>query len=108
MIRISSRKDGFRRCGIAHPVGVTEYADDRFTDEELKRLKSEPMLVVAVIAAGGQSGQPSGKAPTAAELIEKIKAAPTDEEVDAILGGDQRKTVIDAANARKAELAPAE
>lgn len=46
MIRIRSIKDGFRRCGVAHPAEPTEYPDDQFTDEELEVLKSEPMLFV--------------------------------------------------------------
>lgn len=47
----------------------------------------------------------SGKPPTAAEQIEKIKAAATEEEVLAIQGDDKRATVVAAAEARKAELA---
>lgn len=46
MIRITSRKEGFRRCGIAHPAAPAIYPDDHFTDEELARLVAEPMLVV--------------------------------------------------------------
>ena len=39
-----------------------------------------------------------------AEAIEKIKAAQTVEEVDALLGDDKRKNVVKAAEDRKAEL----
>jgi len=46
MIRITAKKDGFRRCGVAHPARPTEYPDDRFTKKELAVLKAEPMLVV--------------------------------------------------------------
>lgn len=46
MIRIISKKDGFRRCGIAHSSKPTDYPDDQFSKKELKRLKAEPMLVV--------------------------------------------------------------
>ena len=49
MIRITSIKDGFRRCGVAHPKGPTEYPDDRFSTKELKILDDEPMLFVEVI-----------------------------------------------------------
>jgi len=49
MIRIKSKKDGFRRCGIAHPATPMEYPDDRFSKEELRILKAEPMLVVEVV-----------------------------------------------------------
>ncbi|SPD73810.1 conserved hypothetical protein [uncultured Desulfobacterium sp.] len=46
MIRIISRKAGFRRCGIAHPESPTDYPNDRFSGQELERLKKEPMLIV--------------------------------------------------------------
>ena len=55
MIKITSKKDGFRRCGVAHPKGPTEYKDDRFDKNELAVLKAEPMLVV-------MSGDDEGKA----------------------------------------------
>lgn len=55
MIVITSRKDGFRRAGIAHPARPTGYPparptgypDDFFSDERLRLLEAEPMLTVA-------------------------------------------------------------
>jgi len=49
MIRIRSKKEGFRRCGIAHGEKQKEYADERFTREQLATLKAEPMLMVEVL-----------------------------------------------------------
>lgn len=49
MIRIKSKKAGFRRCGVSHPAEVIEYPDERFTKEDLKTLQSEPMLVVEIV-----------------------------------------------------------
>lgn len=49
MIRITSIKDGFRRCGVAHPKKPTEYPDDRFSKKELDIFNDEPMLFVEVI-----------------------------------------------------------
>ena len=46
MIRITSKTPNFRRCGISHSLTPTEYPDDRFSKEEIERLKAEPMLVV--------------------------------------------------------------
>lgn len=46
MIRIISKRHNFRRAGIPHPKGPAEYPDDRFSDEELRILKAEPMLTV--------------------------------------------------------------
>lgn len=59
MIRITSKQDGFRRCGVAHPADATEHADDAFSAAQLKALQAEPMLVVEVVAdkksaAGGK------------------------------------------------------
>lgn len=101
MIRITSKVDGFRRAGVAHSKQATEYADNVFTKEQLKALQDEPMLVVEIIADGAKT---PGKPPTAEELIEKIKLAATVDEIASILGEDSRKTVVAAANARKAEL----
>jgi hypothetical protein len=46
MIKIKSKRPGFRRCGMAHPAEWTEYPDDRFSAGELARLEAEPMLTV--------------------------------------------------------------
>jgi len=106
-IKITAKKDGFRRCGIAHPAAATEYPADKFTPKELKVLQAEPMLVVEITQGdkptGGDDGKPN-KPLKAEELIGKIKEAATVEEVDEILGTDQRATVIAAATARKEEL----
>lgn len=49
MIRISSKQDGFRRCGVAHPRQATEYPDKHFSRDQLEILQAEPMLKVEVI-----------------------------------------------------------
>ena len=46
MIRIRSKKEGFRRCKIAHSESPKDYPDDKFTKEQLKVLRAEPMLFV--------------------------------------------------------------
>lgn len=46
MIRITSRVPGFRRAGIEHPGHPIVYPKDRFTPEQLRALKKEPMLIV--------------------------------------------------------------
>lgn len=55
MIRITSKKAGFRRCGMPHPKEPVDYPDDRFSEEELDILKAEPMLIVEIIAEGPES-----------------------------------------------------
>ena len=49
MIVITSKKDGFRRAGIAHKATPVQYPHDAFTAEQLKALKAEPMLIVQEI-----------------------------------------------------------
>ena len=62
-IRITAKRAGFRRSGIAHPAVATDYPDERFSAEELERLQAEPMLVVEVIDG---KGKPAGTEATAA------------------------------------------
>lgn len=62
MIKITAKKDGFRRAGMAHPASPTLHADDAFTPEQLAAIETEPMLVVEHIA----SPEAEGAAPKAA------------------------------------------
>ncbi len=62
MIRITSKQDGFRRCGIAHTKTATEHYDDAFTPDQIEVLKEEPMLVVEIINEGQkEGGEKTGK-----------------------------------------------
>jgi Mu-like prophage FluMu N-terminal domain len=49
MIRITSRRHNFRRCGMPHPKDPVEYPDDTFSEEELDILRAEPMLTVETV-----------------------------------------------------------
>jgi hypothetical protein len=49
MIRITSKRDGFRRCGIAHSKAPVDHPDNRFTEEEIGILQAEPMLTVEIV-----------------------------------------------------------
>jgi len=46
-IVITAKREGFRRCGIAHPGKPTSYPDDFFTEEQLRALDKEPQLILA-------------------------------------------------------------
>ena len=61
MIRIISKKEGFRRCGVAHPEKPTDYPDGRFSTKELKRLKNEPMLIVQELPDAEGEKDPGSK-----------------------------------------------
>jgi len=65
MIRITSKKDGFRRCGVAHPSKPTEYPNDRFGEEQLAALRTDTMLIVDEIP------DKEGEAGTATEDADK-------------------------------------
>lgn len=74
MIRIKSKRAGFRRCGIAHPSTPVEYPDDRFSKAELAILKAEPMLTVEVVKSASQSEpNETDNAETAAKAGKKGK-----------------------------------
>jgi predicted RecB family nuclease len=49
VIRIASRRDGFRRCGVAHPKAPTDHEAGRFSPAELERLLAEPVLTVELV-----------------------------------------------------------
>jgi len=46
LIRIRSRKEGFRRCGVVHSTAWSEYPAGRFSADELNILRNEPMLQI--------------------------------------------------------------
>lgn len=49
---ITAKRNGFRRFGIAHSDQPTPYADDHFTEEQLKALLLEPQLILAYEPGG--------------------------------------------------------
>ena len=51
MIVITSKREGFRRCGVAHAAGPVAWPDDRWTEAELDALMAEPMLTVDYVEA---------------------------------------------------------
>ncbi|WP_316347618.1 HI1506-related protein [Desulfuromonas acetoxidans] len=107
MIKITSKKAGFRRCGIAHPTTATEYPDGKFTEKQLKQLQAEPMLVIEVIAGEPDTGD-DAKVSTAKELIALIEQAETVEELNALLPeGEKRTTVLEAYKKRGEDLTTA-
>ena len=109
MIRITAKKDGFRRCGVAHPKSATDHPDNRFTAEQLKILQAEPMLVVQVITGGADPGGKSDppKRLNVPDTVALVLAATTLEELNTFAEGEDRKGVLDAIAKKGAELAAA-
>jgi len=101
MIIITSKKEGFRRCGVAHPATPTEHPDGTFTPGQIKALHNEPMLMVLEVHE--TQAELTNKPVPAADMIALVKAAGKDD-LDKLAGGETRKTVLEAIAARRLEL----
>jgi len=90
-----------------------EDRDDLLSDAEVKRQGDTPQFEAAAqdladredADADDSADQADADDLSREEKIERIKSASSVEEVDSLAAGDERKTVKDAAEARKAELA---
>ncbi|MHB1059816.1 MAG: HI1506-related protein [Rhodanobacter sp.] len=96
MLRITAKRDGFRRCGVAHPAQPIDHPADRFTGEQTEILKAEPMLVVTEIEEAAKL--------SANEAIAQAKTAESNEVLDELARGEDRKSVLAAIEARRKEL----
>ena len=101
MIRITAKKDGFRRAGVAHPKVAVEYPDDRFSKEELEALRAEPQLVVGILEEKKSTPPTRPNVPNTVKLVE---AAETAEVLDELAKDEDRKGVTDAIAKRRDEL----
>ncbi len=45
-LRIISKVEGFRRCGIEHTTTPKTYPCTKFTEQQIKQLKADKMLIV--------------------------------------------------------------
>ncbi len=52
-ITITAKRDGFRRCGVAHRDAPVTWPDGHFTDEQIAILRAEPSLVVHIGPVSG-------------------------------------------------------
>ncbi|ECX0641817.1 hypothetical protein AHX13_21805 [Salmonella enterica subsp. enterica serovar Newport] len=110
MIFITSKREGFARCGVRFSETTTSYPDDRFTPEQLADLEAEPMLIVSREGAGVTAGQ-------AAEKISRLKDALSDAQQElAVVTGErdilsqqlvERTAERDLAREQLAALTPA-
>jgi hypothetical protein len=93
-ITIKSKKDGFRRAGMAHSVSPQSYPESRWSPEQLAALKAEPMLLVTEEEVAGGNTGPAGQAAIdqmkndlkrkkKEELTEMLKGMPVDIPPDA-------------------------
>ena len=78
MIKIKSKREGFRRCGVAHTKEPVEHADDKFSVEEITALEADPMLTVTHVADKVIAETPVLTEMTVAglkELLDKLEVA---------------------------------
>ncbi len=101
MIIITSKKDGFRRCGVAHPAEPTDFPDGTFTPEQIEILRNEPMLVVQEEDEAEEKF--TDKQVPARQLVALVKQASA-EDLERLAEGETRKQVLDAIEARGKEL----
>lgn len=45
-LRITAKRAGFRRAGMAHPATATAHPAGTFTADQVEALRADPMLVV--------------------------------------------------------------
>ncbi|MHB8808962.1 MAG: HI1506-related protein [Desulfobulbaceae bacterium] len=76
MIRIVSKKEGFRRCGVAHPRGPVDYPDGHWTAEQLAALQAEPQLSVQIIQTEPPEADTSHESHTTHETNDQTPEAP--------------------------------
>lgn len=101
MIVISSKRHLFRRCGVAHTKESTEYPDDRFTEEELETLATEPMLAVKYVedpedeAEAKAKADAEAKARAEAETKAKAEADAAEKKAEVELLTAARKAIKD-------------
>ncbi len=98
-ISITSKREGFRRCGVAHSKEPTTYKDGQFSEDELKILKAEPML--EVMHTGGILR------PNVPDTVKLVEAAETLEALAELAKDESRKGVTEAIEKRKGELTTA-
>lgn len=66
-LRITARRDDFRRAGIDHPATPVDHPLDRLSKAQIAQLKDEPGLVVVEVEidAPDETGAPTATKPAA-------------------------------------------
>lgn len=96
MIQVTSKQEGFRRCGVSHPARPTDHPDGKFTEEQIEILKAEPMLTVVEVEDEVKLN--------ARDLIVMAKGAPDVATLNELAKDESRKSVLDAIDIRRKEL----
>lgn len=96
IVRIKSKRDGYRRCGISHPRLATDHPAERFTESMLAKLQADPVLTVELL-----DGELPGPAPESAGPGGGSESGDTDSNTN------QAGTAPAAAPAKPSKPAPA-
>ncbi|HBV3344956.1 TPA: HI1506-related protein [Klebsiella variicola subsp. variicola] len=80
-ITITSKRDGFRRCGVAHRDVPVTWPDGRFTDEQIAILRAEPALVVHLGAVSGDDDKLKNALARIQELEVQLKDVTSDRDL---------------------------
>ena len=80
IVRIKSARDGYRRCGVAHPKAATDHPADRFSAEELERLQADHVLTVELVdgelSSSSQDGGQQTSAQAASQAAKPVTKSP--------------------------------
>lgn len=84
VLRIASKREGYRRCGIGHSEQAVDHAIDLFNEDQIAILKADPNLVVQEVDEGAAAEGAAAK-DDIAQLRSDAAADRTkaDEELDA-------------------------
>ncbi|VUS84901.1 HI1506-related protein [Klebsiella spallanzanii] len=77
-ITITSKRDGFRRCGVAHRDVPVTWPDGSFTEEQIAILRAEPALVVHTGAVSGDDDKLKAAQGRIQELESQLEEVTTD------------------------------
>ncbi|HHJ4263650.1 TPA: HI1506-related protein [Klebsiella pneumoniae] len=77
-ITITSKRDGFRRCGVAHRDVPVTWPDGSFTEEQIAILRAEPALVVHTGAISGDDDKLKAALERIQELETQLEDVTTD------------------------------
>jgi hypothetical protein len=86
-IIITAKRDGFRRAGIAHSSTPTRYADDFFSEEQLKAMLKEPQLTLAHVEDGFDQVQEPFNEPSAQAALSETSNPAQDPQSQALETG---------------------
>lgn len=100
ILRITAKRDGYRRCGVAHPGAATDHEIDAFDAKQIETLKQDSMLIVQELDAGAAADTADAK-----DEIDRRRAHAANELKEAVEDRKKAAEELDAAKADRAKAA---